>query len=56
MPGAAAQAIGRLIDRGVERLGAEARARAAATRTLDQHFDELFQRYEAITDRAARAA
>jgi len=54
--GAAAQAIGRLIDRGVERLGVEARARAASTRTLDQHFDELFQRYEAITNRAARAA
>lgn len=54
--GAAAQAIGRLIDRSIERLGAEARARAASTRTLDRHFDELFQRYEALTDRAARAA
>lgn len=54
--GAAAQAIGRLIDRGLDRLGAEARTRALSTRTLDQHFDELFQRYGALTDRAARAA
>lgn len=54
--GAAAQAIGRLIDRGLDRLGAEARTRALSTRTLDRHFDELFQRYGALTDRAARAA
>lgn len=54
--GSAAQAIGRLIDRGLDHLGAEARARAASTRTLDQHFDELFQRYEALTRQAARAA
>ena len=54
--GSAAQAIVRLIDRGVARLGAEARAYAAATRTLDQHFGELFQRYETLTGEAARAA
>jgi len=54
--GSAAQAILRLIDRGVERLGAEAQARAASTRTLDQHFTELFERYEAIVNRAVRAA
>jgi alpha-1,6-mannosyltransferase len=54
--GSMAQAILRLIDRGVDRLGAEARARAASTRTLDAHFAELFGQYEVVTDRAIRAA
>jgi alpha-1,6-mannosyltransferase len=54
--GAAAQAVLRLIDRGVERLGVEARARAAGTRTLDTHFAELFTSYESIAARTRVAA
>jgi alpha-1,6-mannosyltransferase len=54
--GSAAQAILRLIDRGVGQLGAAARAQAGTTRTLDAHFAELFGRYETITTRHARAA
>jgi alpha-1,6-mannosyltransferase len=54
--GSAAQAILRFLDRGVERLGAEARARASATRTLDAHFADLFVRYESLVSAARRAA
>ncbi len=54
--GAAAQAILRLIDRGVERLGAEARARAPHTRTLDTHFAELFASYAGVSSGERRAA
>jgi len=54
--GSAAEAIVRLIDRDVARLGAEARARADGTRRLDTHFAELFASYEAIADRARVAA
>jgi alpha-1,6-mannosyltransferase len=52
----AAQAVVRLIDRGVARLGAEARARAGGTRRLDAHFAELFAGYEAVAGRARVAA
>lgn len=52
----AAKAIRRLVDRDIGRLGAEARARAADTRTIDAHFADLFAGYEAIADRARRAA
>jgi alpha-1,6-mannosyltransferase len=54
--GSAAQAVVRLIDRGVAELGAEARARAAGTRTLDAHFADLFASYERLAARPARAA
>jgi alpha-1,6-mannosyltransferase len=52
----AAKAIRRLVDRGIGRLGEEARARAPGTRTIDAHFADLFAGYEAIADRARRAA
>jgi alpha-1,6-mannosyltransferase len=52
----AAQAIVRFIDRGVARLGAEARAKAAETRTLDTHFAELFAAYAMLTGKARQAA
>ncbi|MDB5737056.1 MAG: glycosyltransferase [Sphingomonas bacterium] len=53
---AAAQAILRLIDRGIDRLGAEARARAGQSRTIDAHFADLFASYEALVGRERRAA
>lgn len=54
--GSAARAVVRLIDRGVERLGAEARARAGGVRTLDRHFAELFAAYEGLGRGIVRAA
>jgi alpha-1,6-mannosyltransferase len=52
----AAQAVVRLIDRDVARLGVEARARAGDARRLDAHFAELFASYEAIVRQTRRAA
>jgi alpha-1,6-mannosyltransferase len=52
----AAQAILRLVDRDPARLGVEARARAATTRTLDAHFADLFAMYAAVTARARQVA
>jgi alpha-1,6-mannosyltransferase len=53
----AAQAIIRFVDRDPARLGAEARARAGGTRTLDAHFADLFADYEMVmTGRTRRAA
>ena len=54
--GSAAEAIVRLIDRGIARLGIEARASAGETRRLDAHFAELFASYEAIANGARVAA
>lgn len=52
----AAQAVVRLIDRDVARLGAEARVKAGQTRRLDAHFAELFASYEAIANATRVAA
>ena len=52
----AAQAILRLINRGVGRLGIEARAQAGEVRTMDAHFADLFTSYEAIVSRVRQAA
>jgi alpha-1,6-mannosyltransferase len=42
-----AQAIGRFVDRGPE-LQRAAAARSSRVRTMDEHFGELFARYEAL--------
>ncbi|WBO23179.1 glycosyltransferase [Sphingomonas abietis] len=54
--GSAAQAVLRLIERGVDTLGAEARARAGGVRTLDRHFADLFAAYRGLGAGMVRAA
>jgi alpha-1,6-mannosyltransferase len=50
------RAIGRFIDRGIE-LQRAAAVRASRVRTMDEHFAELFARYEALVpQRAAQLA
>ncbi len=54
--GSAARAILRLIGREVVRTGADARERASAVPTLDQHFSMLFEAYQSLVGDVARAA
>lgn len=53
---AAAAAIVRLADRDPQALRTAARAAAGATRSLDDHFADLFARYHGFTDRYALLA
>lgn len=48
-----AEAIGRFIDRGPE-LQRAAAARSSRGRTMDEHFAELFARYEVLASRQVR--